>query len=215
MSQSTTTLVLSLEREWNRYLIVISARYATTSEDVDELYQDGLLLLHELSQYYATDSDDFRKLFKTSFINHCKSHFFKESAQKRDYRLKVALETPATDGDDESSNGGLHPGVVHDWYSRFNDTFSEIDYVNSFLQCLTEDDRRLVSELMDPCESILSKWDQYSLEYQRVPSSIPLYVYAEYFEVSEKSIRRSLNRIRIAYISYTGDESLKQFITKL
>jgi len=201
-----------LESQWSRYIDVMAARFSMEPNDQWDLYNEGLLILHQTSQEFDTQSVDFSKMFRTKLAHHFTSYVYYNKAMKRNVNLKTSLSVSE---DYDNSNDSINPEVVRSWREKFNHTYEGEDYVRKFLSLLSDDDRRLLIEMMDPSSNLLKLWDDCikEYEYERVPENIPWYVYAKFFGWTIRKVRYSINRMRQLFIAFSGNIKLKQFIS--
>jgi hypothetical protein len=180
--------------------------------DEDDLYNDGLVVLYETSQQFDPESDDFRKMFKTKLIHFYVDYVRYNKSGCRNVKVTTYLEFPPTDFK-PSAGEYLNKGVVDKWVESYTHNFEGVDYIRTFFSRLSKEELKLLMELLEPSKRTVKIFDSY--EYERVPSSIPLYVVAESLGWTSKKARYCLNKIRHKYIAYSGDARLEELVTAI
>lgn len=206
MNLNAETKFKDLETQWSRYIQVMANRHSMESNDEGELYNDGLLILFEVSLEYPIESVSFRKMFKTKLAHMYVDYVRFNKAQCRDVKVTVPLITTHVGHDRPAEN----QVVLRRWVEEYFDEFESEDQVVNFFTSLNDEETNLLGELVEPSDTSQDRFD--SIEYARKPSSIPLYVTAETLGWSVKKAKYCLNKIQRKYVDFTGNEKLRMLI---
>jgi len=181
--------------------------------DEDELYQDGVLILYETAKKFDPQTLDFHKMFKTELAHRFIDYVRLQKAQCRNVHKKTALFHSDPSQDSLSSNEGIDTGVLKFWCENFRHDLESRDAVKKFLEILTDEDRLLLAELLEPSDQTVYIFS--NRVYQRVPKSIPLKVIGRSLGWTEKKVKYRLRQIRRSYVIFFGRYDLTPLISRV
>jgi DNA-directed RNA polymerase specialized sigma24 family protein len=205
-----------LERQWSRWILRMVNRFSVDNGDAPDLYNDGLLILWQTAQEFDPSTPDFHKMLKTRighlFTDHVRHHLARKRSVKVTGRLFHSSEGKGLDfvGD---PNNGLDSSVADVWSRMFSDDVETSDYVGKFFASLTDRERTLLGQLLEPADALVDLFQ--GTAYRRRPAEIPLKLIAQYLEWTMREAKLTANAIRRKYSEFSGDDSLLALIPKV
>ncbi len=208
-------------KEFENLIWYVARRYHIAGVlDVEDLFQEGLLILDSMFDKYSChpDSVDFRKLFKTELWHGLSKALRKHKTQKRDYRIAESFESIIFAEPDSTTRAvgykeqdlNLECESSESSYLENQEHQEIIDLVSKLFSRLNEDEQTVLDLLINPMD-----WDEIDpsfqttmdgLEYYRVPVNPPQHSIAgtlgwslTYYKQTLLSVRKSVKLVSKEY----------------